>query len=68
MAAPVANGSFWARGQVRAAAKAYTTATATLDVSCLFHPHHSLQQLWILKPLSQARDGTPMLTETTLGP
>jgi len=31
MAAPVAYGSSQARGQIRAAAEAYTTATVTLD-------------------------------------
>ena len=37
---------------------AYPTATATRDPSCIYHPHHSSQQHWILTPLSEARDQT----------
>ena len=40
---------------------AYTTATATRDLSCLCNLHHSSWQRWILNPLSQARDQTPNL-------
>ena len=35
---------------------AYTTATATPDPSRICDLHHSLQQCWILNPLSGARD------------
>ena len=45
---------------------AYTTAIATLDLSCICDLHHSSQQCWILKPLSKARDRTHMLMDTRL--
>ena len=35
---------------------AYATATATWDLSCVHKLHYSSQQLWILNPLSKARD------------
>ena len=35
---------------------AYTTATATPDVSCICNLHRSLQQCQNLNPLSEARD------------
>ena len=35
---------------------AYTTATATPDLSCTYDLHHNLQQHWIFNPLSKARD------------
>ena len=66
-AAPVAHGSSWARGPIRAAAKAYATATATQDLSCIYDIWHSLWQHWILNPLSKARDQTHILTDTILG-
>ena len=68
MAAPVAYGSFWAMGHIRAAAEAYVTAAATLDPSCPCNLCRSFQQRRILNPLSEARDQTCTLTETTLGP
>ena len=37
---------------------AYTTATATSDMSRVCHPHHSSQQHQILSPLSKARNRT----------
>ena len=68
MAAPVASGSSQAWGHSRAAAVAFATAMATLDLSLICDLHCSLQQCWILNPLSGARDHTRILTETTLGP
>ena len=47
---------------------AYTTAKATRDLSYICNLCYSLQQHQILNPLSQARDGTRILRETTLGP
>ena len=35
---------------------AYATATATPDPSLICDLRHSLQQCWILNPLSEARD------------
>ena len=37
---------------------AYTTATATPDLSRVCDPHHSSWQRWILNPLSKARART----------
>ena len=42
--ATVAYGNFWAKGQIRAVAKTYATAIATLDLSCACDLHHSSQQ------------------------
>ena len=42
---------------------AYTTATATPGLSCDCGGHHSSWQCQILKPLSEARDGTRVLTD-----
>ena len=44
----------------------YTTATATQDLSCFFDLDHSSWQRQILKPLSEARDGTRILKDTSL--
>ena len=53
-----------ARGQIGAvAAPAYTTGTAMPDPSCVCDLHHSLQQRWILNPLSEAKDWTCMLID-----
>ena len=45
--------------------QAYTTVTATQDLSCIFDLSHSLQQHWILNPLSEARDQTHILMGTS---
>ena len=58
MAAPVAYGSYQARGRISAAAEGY--ATAVLDPIC-----RSLRQHQFLNQLSKAKDGTGVLTETT---
>ena len=42
---------------------AYTTATATWDVSHIHDLHHSSQQHWILKPLNKAGDWTCILMD-----
>ena len=42
---------------------AYTTATATRDLSCVCNLYHSSQQHQILKPLSKARDQTYILID-----
>ena len=46
---------------------AYATATATQDLSCICNLCHSLQQGQTLNPLSEARDGTCILTDTMSG-
>ena len=42
--------------------QAYTTAIATPDPSHICDLQHSLQQCWILSPLSEARDLTIIIT------
>ena len=44
---------------------AYTTASATADLSCICDLHHSSRQCRILNPLSGARDRTPVLMDTS---
>ena len=46
---------------------AYATATATLDLICIYNLCCSLQQLQTLNPLSEARDQTQVLRDTMLG-
>ena len=49
-------------------ATATVTATATLDPSHICDLHHSSQKLWILNPLSEARDQTHILVVTSQFP
>ena len=44
---------------------AYGTATAKRDPSHVCNLHHSSQQHWILNPLSEARDRTCILMDTS---
>ena len=44
---------------------AYTTATAMPDPSHICELHYSSQQHWIFNPLSEARDGTCILMNTS---
>ena len=44
---------------------AYTTVTATHDLSHICKLHHSSQQHWIPDPLSEARDRTWILKDTS---
>ena len=44
---------------------AYATATATWDLSHVCDLHHSSQQCWILNPLSEVRDRTCVLMNTS---
>ena len=44
---------------------AYTTATATLDQSCICDLHHSSWQRRIFNPQSEARDQTHVLMDTS---
>ena len=43
----------------------YATATATLDMSCVRNLHDRSQQRWILNPLSEVRDQTRILMDTS---
>ena len=44
---------------------AHATATVTKDPTRISDPYHSLWQCWILNPLSEARDGTSILRDTS---
>ena len=44
---------------------AYTTATATLDLRCIWDLCCGLQLCWILNPLSEARNQTSILMDPT---
>ena len=44
---------------------AYTTSTATWDLSHVCELHHSSWQHWIRNPLSEARDQTQVFTDTS---
>ena len=66
-AAPLVYENSWTRGPIRAAGKAYTTATEMLDLSRICDLCCSLRQCWILNPLSEARDQTCILTAMMLG-
>ena len=48
--------------------QASATTTATADPTCICNLHCSLLQRQIFNPLREARDGTCILTDTTLGP
>ena len=65
MAAPATYRSSWVRGQIRAAASAYITAT--WDLSWVCDLLHSSEQRQILNPPSKARDQTCIFTDTMLG-
>ena len=67
MAAPEGCGSSQARGQIGAAAAAYTTAMATVDLSSICDLCHNLWQRWIPNPLSKARYRTHFLMDTMSG-
>ena len=47
--------------------QAYTTATATLDLSCICDLCHNSQHHLILNPVIKARDWTHILTDSMLG-
>ena len=44
---------------------AYVAATAMSDLSCICDLHHILRQSRILNPLSEARDQTRVLVDTS---
>ena len=44
---------------------AYTTATTMWDPRCIYDLRHSPQKHWILNTLSEARDQTPVLIDTS---
>ena len=68
-AAPAACGNSWAgvKSELQLPAYITATATATPDLSHVCDLRHSLQQRQILNPLSEARDGTLILTGYSSG-
>ena len=58
------HGSSQARGQIGAAAEAYTTALATPEPNCIPDLCHSVWLRRILNHLGEARDPTRILTDT----
>ena len=44
---------------------AYTTATPTPNLSCVYNLHHGSWQHWILNPLSEAREWMHILMDTS---
>lgn len=65
VATPVVYGSSWVRGQIGAAAEAYTKATATLDLSLMCTLCCSLCLYQIPNPLSKTSDLTRALMDTS---
>ena len=61
--APTAYGSFQTRGQMQL--PAYATAAVKPYPSCICNLHHSSQQCQIPEPLSEARDQTCILMDTS---
>ena len=67
MAAPAAFESSQAGSQIRAAAKAYTTATGTYWFQAASVSYFAdCSKTWILNPVSEARDQTHVLLDTML--
>ena len=64
-AAPAAYGGSQARGWIRATAAGTATATAMQDPSHIHYLHHSSRQSWIPNLLSEARDQTYVLMNTS---
>ena len=60
-----AYGRFQARVESELEPLAFTTATATPDPSCICDLHHSSQPCQIRDPLSEARDRTHILMDTS---
>ena len=65
MAAPVAHGGSQARVKSELQLPAYASATATWDLSRICDLHHSSEQHLIFNPLSEARNGTHILKDTS---
>ena len=60
-----AHGGFQTRGQIRVQPLAYPSATAKWNPSCIWNLHHSSGQCQILNSLSEARDQTCNLMDTS---
>ena len=64
-AAPTSYGVSQARGLIGAVAAGLHRVTAMPDASCVGNLHNSSQQCWILNPLSEAKDQTHILMDTS---
>ena len=64
-AAPAVYGSSWPRGGIQATAADYATVMATLDPSHICKLCHGLWQHQNFNPLSEARDQTRILVDTS---
>ena len=64
-ATPAEYGSSQARGWMRAAAASLPTASVTQNLSCVCDPRRSLQQQRILNRLTEVRDWTQILKDTS---
>ena len=62
-ATPAVYGSSWARGQIEAAADGLHHRQPIPNLSCFCDLCCSLQQCWMLNPLSEARDRTHILKD-----
>ena len=65
MTAPEAYGSSWLEVESELQLLAYTSATVMQDPSHFCDLQYHLQQHQVLKPLSQARDWTPIFMDTS---
>ena len=64
-ATPMAYGRSQARGHLKLQLLAYATAAAMQDLSCICKLYHSSHQCWILNSLSEARDQTSVLMDSS---
>ena len=64
-AAPTAYGSSQTRCRIELQMLAYTTTTATRDLSGVCNLRYSSQQQWIPDSFTEARDGTHILMDTS---
>ena len=60
----VAHGSFQAKDRMRARAASHSPSYSNSGSERVCDQYHSSQQLWILNPLSEARDRTCILMDT----
>ena len=61
----LAYGSSQAKVRIRAVASSLHNSHRNLDLSHICHLLHSSWQLWILNPLSESKDGTCILMDTS---
>ena len=64
-AAPIVYGSLQARDPIRAVVSGLSQNHSNWNLSHICDLHHSSQQLWVLNPLSKARNRTHVLMDTS---